>query len=323
MKAIVVDRFGSPDVLKLKDVEEPARKEGEVSVKIYAASVNPLDTVLRKGISMGSYTPSLPYTPGFGIAGVVNESDKSSRFNAGDRVWGNKHSAGGYAEYAVYQENDLEILPDELSFYQGAIIDTPFRTSFWSLFDLGEAKRGEVVVITGASGSVGHACVQVANSAGLRVIALCGGRDLERVSALGVDAVFDYRRSDLHAALERHLAGEFAQIFVDVAAVQNVALAAKVLGPGGKHIVVGPGGNTPIAVDPFALIEKGLKICGVALYTSSPQRHSEISKAISDGFHRGEFHVLEPEKLPLKDAIEAHAMLESGKNAGKLVLAVN
>jgi NADPH:quinone reductase len=176
MRAIVVHEFGQPEVMKLETVPEPTPGAGQVLIRVHAAGVNPVDTYIRAGLY--ARKPSLPYTPGSDIAGVVERVGSGvSRVRQGDRVYA--HAAvGGYAELAVCDEWQVGALPERLSFAQGAAIGVPYGTAWRALFMRAAARPGETVLVHGASGGVGTAAVQIARAHGLHVIGTAGSAEL-------------------------------------------------------------------------------------------------------------------------------------------------
>src|SRR3954453_2766965 len=159
MKAIVVREFGEPEVMKVEEVETPTPEAGQVLVKVHAAGENPVDTYLRTGIH--AHAPKLPYTPGKDGAGLVEAvGPETTKFKTGDRVYTAGSITGTYAEYSLCREEDLGLLPDNISFEQGACIWTPYATSYRALFQKAAAVAGETVLVHGASGGVGIATTQ-------------------------------------------------------------------------------------------------------------------------------------------------------------------
>ena len=145
MKAIRVLKFGGPEVLGLCDLPLPTVNAGEVLVKIKAAGVNPVDTYIRSGIY--GALPSLPYTPGFDGAGVVESVDRACKqFKRGDRVYCAGSISGTYAEYALCKESQLHPLPDCVSFDEGAAVYVAYATAYRALFQRALAKPGEIEI---------------------------------------------------------------------------------------------------------------------------------------------------------------------------------
>ena len=165
MRAIVVREFGDPEVMKLEEVPTPNPSGGQLRVNIKAVGVNPVDTYLRTG--KHAHAPKLPYTPGKDAAGIVESIGPGvTKFKPGDRVYTAGTVTGTYAEFAICEESHIGLLPDNVSFEQGAGVWTPYATSFRALFQKAAVVTGDTVLIHGASGGVGIAAIQWAKNAG-------------------------------------------------------------------------------------------------------------------------------------------------------------
>jgi NADPH:quinone reductase-like Zn-dependent oxidoreductase len=201
MKAVVYTKYGSPDVLQLKDVEKPAPKENEVLIKILAASVNAYDwhfltadIFLLRLMGGGLLKPK--YTRlGTDIAGRVETVGKNvKQFQPGDDVYGMVR--GGFAEYACALEDALALKPSNLSFEEAAAVPMAAVTAVQGLRDEGRIQAGQKVLINGASGGVGTFAVQIAKSFGAEVTAVCSTRNVDQARSLGADHVIDYTKED-------------------------------------------------------------------------------------------------------------------------------
>jgi len=205
MKAIVYDRYGPPDVLELREVDEPEVGETEVLVRVRAAAANPLDWFAFTG------TPYIA-RPGFGLtkptgkrlgadfAGVVEKiGSKVNLFQPGDEVYGT--TAGSFADLvSVGQDVSLAPKPTPLTFEQAAAVPVAGLTALQALRDKGSVETGQHVLVNGAAGGVGTFTVQIAKALGAEVTAVCSSRNVEMVAALGADHVVDYTREDFTGA---------------------------------------------------------------------------------------------------------------------------
>src|SRR2546426_3233348 len=173
MKAILVREFGGTEVLKLEEVPTPKPAAGQVLVRIHGAGVNPYDTYMRAGTY--SVKPPLPYTPGSDGAGVIEAvGDGVKKVKKGDRVYTAKTLTGAYAEYALALEEQVHVLPEKISFRQGAGVWVPYGTAYHALHQSAQARAPETVLVHGASGGVGSAAVQIARAMGLTVFGTAG-----------------------------------------------------------------------------------------------------------------------------------------------------
>src|SRR5579863_10347792 len=173
MKSIRVHEFGGPEVLKLEDVPTPKPSAGEVLVRVHAAGVNPYDTYMRAGTY--AVKPALPYTPGSDAAGVVEAAgDGVTKVKRGDRVYTARTISGAYAEYALALAAQVQPLPANIDFKQGAGIWVPYGTAYHALYHSAQAHASETVLVHGASGGVGTAAVQIARAMGLTIFGTAG-----------------------------------------------------------------------------------------------------------------------------------------------------
>jgi NADPH:quinone reductase len=172
MKAIRIHEFGGPEVLKVEDVPEPKPEPGQVVVGVRAAGVNPVDTYIRSGI----YGPKeFPFTPGSDGAGVVESVGPGvKRLKPGERVYLAGSVTGTYAQKALSPESQVQPLPENVSFAQGAAVYVPYATAYRALFNRARAEAGETVLVHGASGGVGVAATQLAAARGITVIGTAG-----------------------------------------------------------------------------------------------------------------------------------------------------
>jgi len=202
MKAIILRAVGSPENLELAEIAVPAIKDDEVLVKVKAISINPVDAFARRNQESLNYVLQLKGDEkniilGWDIAGIVTEVGPAvTRFKAGDEVFGMVKFVGqanGYAEYVAAPENDLALKPGNISFGEAAGAGIAALTAWQSVVVGGKVKKGDKVVITGASGGVGHYAVQFAKYFGAYVIAVASAENRDFVLGLGADEFIDYQ----------------------------------------------------------------------------------------------------------------------------------
>lgn len=211
MKAIVRDTYGPPDVLRFEDVPQPTLRDGDVLVKIHAASANAGDWHLLRGTPLpfrlvaGLRTPKFKII-GVDIAGRVEAVGRNvTQFHPGDEVFGelSRSGFGAYAEFAAAPETALALKPANLSFEEAATIPTAGMTALQGLRK-GRIAQGQRVLINGASGGVGTFAVQLAKAFGTEVTAVCSARNVEMMRAIGADDVLDYAKDDFAALTRRY-----------------------------------------------------------------------------------------------------------------------
>ena len=202
MKAIVYTKYGSPDVLELRDMEKPLPTDEQVLVNVYAAAANPADWHMIRGkplfarLSFGLFKPKNTI-PGLDIAGRVEAVGKNvADFKPGDSVFGDSGGGGGFAEYVCVAEKNLVLKPENLTFEQAAAVNVAAITALQGLRFKGPIKPNQNVLINGASGGVGTFAVQIATSFGAKVTGVCSTRNVEMVRSIGADDVIDYTKKD-------------------------------------------------------------------------------------------------------------------------------
>lgn len=318
MKSVVVHEYGPPEVMKLEDVPTPEPGDGQVLVKITAAGVNPVDTYLRSGNH--AHAPKLPYTPGKDAAGVVEKIGVGvTKFKPGDRVYTAGSITGTYAEYALFEENHLGRLPDNVSFEEGAGIWTPYATAFRALFQKAGAKGGETVLIHGASGGVGVAAIQWAKHAGLKVIGSASSEEGKRLATdQGADHVVDHT-DDTH--LQEVLSitgGKGVDVIIEMLANVNLENDFDALAMFGRVTVVGNRGS--LDFNPRLAMTKDATVYGMSLFNAPAEALQEIHQAIVDGLSQGYLKPVVGESIPLAEAARAHHQIMENKAHGKMVL---
>jgi NADPH:quinone reductase-like Zn-dependent oxidoreductase len=243
MKAIVYERYGPPDVLELREVDEPAAKDDQVLVRVHASSVNPLDWHMMTGtpyiarLGGGLRAPKKDQTPGVDLAGRVETvGDKVTRFRPGDEVFGTGTKT--FAEYACAPVDQLAPKPANLTFEQAAAVPVAGITALQGLRDKGRLQPGQRVLIIGASGGVGTFAVQLAKAFGADVTGVCSTRNVDRVRSLGADQVVDYTQEDFTRRGERY------DLVFQVAGTRSPSDLRRVLNPKGTLVLCsGEGGG--------------------------------------------------------------------------------
>ncbi|GAA0416944.1 NAD(P)-dependent alcohol dehydrogenase [Cocleimonas flava] len=204
MKAVTYSGYGSPAVIRVSEVEKPTPKANEVLVKVWATSITTADSMIREGkpcygrLFLGLAKHKHPIS-GTGFSGEVEEIGRSvTQFKMGDKVFGETGvNFSANAEYICIAEDAvISILPDNLSHEEAAPICDGALTSYAFLKDIGQLKRGQSILINGASGSLGSAAVQIAKALGAEVTGVCSRANVELVQSLGADKVIDYHEED-------------------------------------------------------------------------------------------------------------------------------
>jgi NADPH2:quinone reductase len=318
MKAIRVHQFGGPAVLRLEQVAEPQAGAGEVLVRIHAIGINPVEAYIRSG--KYARMPSLPYTPGSDGAGTVERIGADvAHVKAGDRVYLSGSVTGTYAELAVCRAADVHPLPDPASFQQGAALGIAYATAYRALFDRGHARPGEIVLVHGASGGVGTACVQLAHAAGLTVVGTAGTKDgMELVREQGADHVLNHTVAGDYDRLQQITGGAGLDLIIEMLANQNLGRDLKLLARNGRVVVVGSRG--PVEIDARDTMGRDAEIRGMTLFNATERDLFAIHAAIRSGLSNGTLRPIVGRELPLAEAARAHELLMNSPAHGKIVL---
>lgn len=322
MNAVLVNKWGGPEQLELSERTVPEPGEGEVQIKVMAAGVNPVETYIRAG--RYGKLPPLPWCPGREGAGVVSKVGAGvENYNVGDRVYlmafGSSAEGGGtYSQYTVAPTKDVNALPENVSFEQGACIGVAYRTAFRALVQRVRARAGDVCLVHGASGAVGSATVQLAKSMGLTVIGTAGTEaGIKGVLTDGADMAVNHREEGYMEAIKGKYGG--VDVVIEMLANVNLSNDLKLLNRGGTVAVVGNRGN--IEISPRDLMLKESSVIGV-LGAGTPRDQVENRAAIAAGLRSG---VLKPRVGPsfaLKDAAAAQIEVIEHKQGttGKIVI---
>lgn len=208
MQALYYDSYGGADTMYFGKVRKTKPRADEVGVRIHAAGVNPVDWKIREGALDAVFQCEFPVIPGFDLAGIVDAvGDDVTHLNVGDRVFGYvRHDVvhqGTYADYGCFKADQLAILPDALSFEEGASIPIPALTVWQALLEFAGVAPGQNVLIHGGAGGVGTFAVQVAVQHGAKVVSTASQGNLNHVLGLGATRVFDYESETLWEDLVR------------------------------------------------------------------------------------------------------------------------
>jgi len=321
MKAIVVRQTGEPHVMKVENVEIPTISKNDVLVKIEAVGVNPVETYIR-GAKAG-YNPTLPYTPGkdgSGIVVAVGEDVKNLKVN--DRVWTSNSLSGTYGQYSVIPSGCAHILPDNISFEEGAGLFVPYGTAFHAIQHRGQLLQGNTVLIHGASGGVGIAILQFLSKwPSLKIIGTAGTQEgLDLVLRNGAHFAVNHREPGYTDKLFELTEKKGFDVIFEMLANINLPNDFKLISMGGKIVIIGSRG--PVEITPRDLMIKRADLRGVALLTATPQEKIEIVDAIQKGLIEGSLKPIIWKRYTLEQAPLAHTEIISpeGGAKGKIIL---
>jgi putative PIG3 family NAD(P)H quinone oxidoreductase len=326
VKAIVLDGFGGPEVLKPGDVEAPTVSSGRVLIRVHATSVNRPDAVQRQG----HYPPPPGESPILGLeaAGTVESTGTGvADFSPGDRVFA-LLGGGGYAELALAHAGHVMRIPPTVSFEQAACICETYLTAYMNLFLYARLTDGESVLLHGGGGGVTTAAMQLVKTltphARLLVTASTG--KVERVATLGAHVVIDYKKEDFADAVQRHTDKRGVDVILDHLGGSYLAQNVRSLAVGGRLAVIGVMGGRKGELDVGRVLAGRLSILGSVLRPRPVEEKAAIIRAferdVMPHFAAGRIVPLISRVYPLEQAAEAHRAMEAGEHFGKLVLRV-
>ncbi len=282
-----------------------------------AGGVNPLDVYTLTG----NYRKiDFPYTPGVDGAGIVDKvGENITSFAEGDRVYLSRSVTGTFAEYAIADEKELFYLPENVSYQQGVAIGVPYRTAYHAIFHQARAKPGEIMLIHGASGSVGTAAIQLGVSHGIKVIGTAGSeKGIELVSAQGAAFVFDHNMPNYSDDILSATGGKGVDVVLEMLANVNLASDMKMIAKRGRIAVIGS--RNEIVVNPRDLMSRRGIIIGVMLNLASAEEMNEINSAIQAGLMNNTLRPVIGKEYGLDDTALALEEIMKPGAYGKIVI---
>ena len=319
MKAVVYTRYGSPDVLQLKEVPKPTPKDGEVLIKIHAATVNRTDSGFLRGkpsfvrLVSGLFAPKRTIL-GNEFAGEVEEVGKDVKtLSTGDRVFGfSGVSFGAHAEYMTMPEQGmLTSMPRNMTYEEAA---PSTEGAHYALNDIRKAnvRSGQRVLINGATGAIGSAAVQLVKYYGAQVTAVCSTNHVKLVGSLGADKVIDYTTEDFTKS-----GGEYDFVF-DAVGKSSFGACKKLLRPGGIYC------STELGLlyqNPFLALGSSI-FGGKKVIFPIPKDRKEDAVFLRDLIEAGKFRPVVDRSYELEQIVDAYKYVETGQKTGNVVITV-
>jgi NADPH:quinone reductase-like Zn-dependent oxidoreductase len=315
MKAIVYTKYGSPDVLRLEEVEKSAPKDNEIQVRVQAVSLNAYDLHFVTGtpffirmMGVGLLKPK-PKPPGADMAGTVEAVGPGvTQFKPGDQVYGCSH--GSLAEYACGPEKRFAPKPANLTFEEAAAVPMAALTALQSLRDKGKIRKGQNVLINGASGGVGTFAVQLAKMFETEVTATCRTSKMDFVRSIGADHVIDYTSEDVTKS------GRPFDLIFDIAAYRSVRDYRRVMKPGAIYVMAG--GSIARLIRLMIISKIGPK----NMMTMVADVNREDLLLLKEYLEAGKIKPFIDKRYPLRETAAALWYLKNGLVRGKVVITV-
>src|SRR5258708_34476350 len=344
MRAILVERYGPPEVMTWRTAEDPRPAEGQVLVRVRAVGINFAELLQRMGLYPG--TPKPPFIPGLEVSGVVEQvrparppAQEETNLRPGDRVVA-LSPFGAYAELVAVPAATVFRLPDGISFVDAAAIPVNYVTAYHSMFHMGNIQPGDRILIAGAAGGVGIAAIQLARARGLVTFGTAGPSKQDFLRQLGVDHPIDYSKDDF-VAVARAAAPDGIEMVMDPIGGKSFSRSAQCLGPSGRLVVygfsaaAGPEGKRSLLrgaralaqmprFNPLTLMRQNLAAIGVHLGHMAG-RESLLRRQLEEIFRMyaaGKVKPVVGKTFPIEQAAEAHRYIHARQNIGKVVLTV-
>jgi NADPH:quinone reductase-like Zn-dependent oxidoreductase len=321
MHAVFISQYGGSDVLRYGKLPRPVPKQGQVLVRVRAASVNPRDWIVREGRYVFKFAlPAFPIILGSDISGeVVACGPTAARFKPGDAVFGMQPLRGGmgaYAEYVAIDEAALAAKPEALSHAEAAAVPCAGLTAWQAVAHIGRVERGATVTVCGASGGVGSYAVQFAKAFGAHVTAVTSGANADLALSLGADAVVDYKSEDFTRVVNRQ------NLVFDAVGRYSFARSLQVLAPAGRYVSTIPVLKRALE----SLSSQGLRL---ASFGHRPSAHLVLVRAngddlarIADLMQKGWVRSVIDSCFPLSETHTALERSRTWRSRGKIVLEV-
>ncbi len=319
MKAIRIDKYGTPDVLRLKEIELSRPKPGEVRLRLQAAGLNFVDVYQRRG----EYPVPLPYTPGHEGAGVVEAvGENVNGFKRGDRVAYTGH-LGAYAEASMVPASSLISLPDDFSFQQGAAFPLQGMTAHYLIHEYRLPKPGDTVLIHAAAGGMGLLLVQWTKHLGARVIGTVSTEEKAQAAReAGADEVVLYTKQDFVAETKRFTDGHGADLIIDGVGKTTFTGNLEAVATRGHVVIYGMASGPAEPILPHSLVPRSVSVSGGNLHDFTRTREELLRRAgdVLTGIREGWLRLRIDKMFPLAEAPEAQRRLENRKSIGKILL---
>ncbi|MFG1376865.1 NAD(P)H-quinone oxidoreductase [Xanthobacter autotrophicus] len=326
MTAILISAPGGPEVLVPGSRPVPAPAPGELLVKVEAAGINRPDVMQRKGLYPPP--PGASDIPGLEIAGtVVALGEGASRFKVGDRVCA-LVTGGGYAQYCTTHEATALPIPEGLSAAEAAALPETAFTVWSNIFERGQLKAGETLLLHGGSSGIGTTAIQLAKAFGARVVVTAGSD--EKCAAclkLGADLAVNYRTQDFVAEVKSFTAGKGANVILDMIGGPYIQKNYEAAAQDGRIVQIAFQQGAKAEVDFMRLMLKRLTHTGATLRSRPVAEKAALAAAIVEQVFpliaAGKYRPVMDETFPLKDAASAHARMDASAHVGKIVLTVD
>lgn len=326
MKAIEISQPGGPEVLTLVERPKPELKPGQVLIKVKAAGINRPDVFQRQG----SYPPPSDASdlPGLEVAGEIVEGDVSgTNFKIGDMVCA-LTPGGGYAEYCAAPAGNCLPIPEGLSLVEAATLPETYFTVWSNVFDRGQLKKGETLLVHGGASGIGTTAILLARAFGHTVYATVGSDErVAAVEALGAEKGINYKTQDFVEEIKTLTNGRGVDVILDMVAGEYINRNLQCLAEDGRTVIIAQLGGSKATINSNMLMRRRLTVTGSTLRPRTPEFKTEIARALETNvwplFGSGQLKPVVYATFPFADVQKAHAMMDAGEQIGKIVLTLD
>jgi NADPH:quinone reductase len=324
MRAVIIAHPGGPEVLKVHERPQPLFENNEVLIRVKAAGVNRPDVIQRKGLYPAP--PGAPQgIPGLEVAGQIESVGADcTLFKEGDNVCA-LVSGGGYADYVAVPEGQCLHIPEGLTFIEAASLPETFFTVWSNVFDRGRLKPGESLLVHGGSSGIGVTAIQMAKAWGSTVFITAGSEEkCNACTALGADYAINYNTANFRDVIKSQTNGAGVDVVLDMVGGSYTVDNLDLLREEGRLVIINAMKGDEVKVKLMQVMRKRLTITGSTLRARDTAFKSSIARALEKNvwpwLESGKVKPVVFKTFPLEQAAEAHALMESSKHIGKIVL---
>ncbi|WP_193073762.1 NADPH:quinone oxidoreductase family protein [Pseudomonas sp. FME51] len=324
MRAIICRKYGPAETLILGDMDSPGIGPSDIRIRVHAAAINFPDNLIIQGQYQAK--PPMPFTPGFEVAGEVIEvgSDVTS-YNVGDRIMAlTRDGYGGFAEEAAARAELAVSIPEGMDYIMASAFYSSYGTSYYALVQRGRLQQGETLVVLGAAGGVGLACIEIAKALGAKVIAVASSANkLGVAQEHGADHLINYSREDLKQRVLELTDGRGADLCMDTVGGEAFNSMSRCMNHDGRLLIVGFASGQIPEIPANLLLLKNFQMVGIFWWPAvqrNPDQHQASFSHLSDMYRAGKLSPLISRTYPLEKTPEALRAILSRNLTGKLVV---
>jgi putative PIG3 family NAD(P)H quinone oxidoreductase len=325
MKAVIANGIGGPDVLEISNIEIPSIKDNNILIKVAAVGINRPDIIQRNGL----YPPPAGASEILGLecAGTIEKVGKNvTQWHIGDKICA-LLSGGGYAEYAVADQGSILPIPNGLSMVEAAALPETFFTVWSNVFDRGQLKKNETILIHGGTSGIGTAAIQMAKIMGAKVITTSGSDEkCNFCTNLGADLAINYKSQNFHDEIMKFTDNNGVNVILDMVAGDYMSGNLKSLSPEGQLVIIAVLGGPKVDFNILPVMLKRLTITGSTLRPRDNQFKAEIAAHLKNKIwpliESGNIKPVIDKTFTLEDIVKAHRYMDSGGHMGKVILKI-